>query len=235
MNSVAAEKSIDREEKAPPLPRRAAHLPRRLFRLRRPPKSSTTPATENLSTSGPQVSLLLSDRTIRFILSALAIIIYMFLCGYPPSPSKTPIPKSNSRVRTGTRFLVTPNPLSGVSLLSIHSTVPPPTRLYMIPGLPPPTHRPTSISPLLSDRIGVLGQSGVVQSAVSGLPTDLRQRVGRARRVAVNGRRGRGRGRGRSRSRMTLVKVMLCLVLLNLPSLAWKKNLGDFLTLFRVK
>jgi len=54
-------------------------------------------------------------------------------------------PDPNSRVRTGTWFLITPNPLSGVSLLSIYSTIPPLRRLYAIPGLP--TCRPMLISP----------------------------------------------------------------------------------------
>jgi len=94
-----------------------------------------------------------SARTTRFILSALAIITYMLLCGYNPFRAdntatlaqQAPIPKLNSRVRTATRFPIKPNALSAVSPLSIRSTIPPPTRLYMISGLP--TCGPTLISP----------------------------------------------------------------------------------------
>ena len=55
----------------------------------------------------------------------------------PPPPSKTPIPKLNFRVLTGTRFLIKSNALSDVS---IHSIVPLLRRIYATLFLPPTRH-----------------------------------------------------------------------------------------------
>ena len=104
-----------RKKNNSPFSQWATHLSCQLFRLRRPWSPKKTPATENPWTSGPQVWLLphahTNETEVHCSLCA-AIITYVLLCGYPPfradvpppSPSKTPIPKSNFRVHTGTRF-----------------------------------------------------------------------------------------------------------------------------------
>ena len=115
------------------------------------------------------------------------------------------------------------NPLSDVSLPSIHSIIPPLRRFYAIPGLPlpPPPPPPTSISLPHLDKIGILGQSGIVLWLASGLQTGLATLlllgVARACKVVVDGMiRIRVQVPLQRRRRWRWRKVRLCLVLLNL-------------------
>ena len=72
------------------------------------PKSSKTPATENPSTSGPQVYCFSAhtDKKQAHCSLCTAIVTYILLCGHPffvpttpPSPSRTPTPELNFSVR----------------------------------------------------------------------------------------------------------------------------------------
>jgi len=91
--------------------------------------------------------------------------------------------RSQNRVcRTGALFPIEikPNPLFDVSLPLIRSIVVP-RRLYATLGLPLPTHHPSLISPPLSDKIGVLEQSG--------LCLDWRQATNRSTSIAASASR----------------------------------------------